>query len=86
MKLGLASCNKPKPQGAIIDNPGHEYLKPEAVKSWAVDPAFRPSRAGKPLVIGDGPCDKTRQLNTIACKLHGSDSMNHKKSHRTTLD
>jgi hypothetical protein len=39
-----------KPSKALRDGSGLDIKKPWAAKSRAVDPAFRPGRAGKPLI------------------------------------
>ena len=49
VKPGLAGCNRPKPSEALETGSGFKLYRPEASQSWAVDPAFRPSRAGKSL-------------------------------------
>ena len=48
-KPGLTGQEEPKLTEAVKNGPGMRYLKPEAPKCRAVDPAFRPSRAGKSL-------------------------------------
>ena len=50
VKPGLAGRNRPKPSEALETGSGFKLYRPEASQSWAVDPAFRPSRAGKSLV------------------------------------
>ena len=49
-KLGLTGREEPKLTEAVRNGPGMRYLKPGAPKCRAVDPAFRPSWAGKSLL------------------------------------
>ena len=46
----LTGREEPKLTEAVRNGPGMRYLKPGAPKCRAVDPAFRPSRAGKSLI------------------------------------
>ena len=48
-KPGFASRERPKPSEACKTGSGFKFDRPEASKSWAADPAFRPSRARKSL-------------------------------------
>ena len=48
-KPGFAGRDRPKPLEAWKTGSGFEFDRPEASKSWATEPAFRPSRAGKSL-------------------------------------
>ena len=53
-KPGFAGRDRPKPSEAWKTGSGFEFDRPEASKSWAAEPAFRPSRAGKSLVSSQG--------------------------------
>ena len=50
-KPGLAGHNRPKPLEALKPGSGFKFCRPKASKSQAVDPAFRPSWAGKSLIL-----------------------------------
>ena len=58
VKPGLAGHNRPKPSEALGTGSGFKLYRPEASQSWAVDPAFRPSRAGKSLLLTNQRQDK----------------------------